>query len=306
MVNTHARSEALLAGRTVTEHRNTVATSVTGWWEYEPAEARARGFASAPTLILVHGFRGTHHGLEAVVARLPQFRVISPDLPGFGESTPMAGEQTLDAYAGWLRQFVDLVDPAGRAIVLGHSFGSLIVARNVRALGDRRIVLVNPISSPALEGPAKIGTFLAIAYYRMGEMLPAPLGHTLLAHPAMTRVMSEIIAVTRDRALRHWIHRQHLDHFSSFSDRSTLLQAFKASVSDSVAAHAAEFPPGTVMVVGDRDQIAPLDAQRTTAAAMPGATLHILEGVGHLIHYERPITLARILIDEFTTGTEVI
>lgn len=51
----------------------------TAYWAYGPDDADT-------TVVAVHGFRGEHHGLEPVLAFLPEVRVIAPDLPGFGES----------------------------------------------------------------------------------------------------------------------------------------------------------------------------------------------------------------------------
>lgn len=270
--------------RTVIE----IAGAPTAVWTYGPEDA-------ATTIVLVHGFRGTHHGLLSLVGAMPEVRFIAPDLPGFGESAPLPVPHTLDAYAAWLAAVLGEVDAAGRAVVLGHSFGSLVVARNVAAFGGRRIVLVNPIAANALEGPERLLTWAAIAYYRIGARLPERLGHALLAAPLITRVMSGIMATTKDRALRAWIHDQHGRYFSRFSDRGTLAEAFEASVSDDVLAHAGEFGPGTVLVVGAEDAIAPLAASRRLGAAIPGARLHVLGGVGHLVHYEAPLAVARIL-----------
>src|SRR6478609_11620099 len=62
---------------------------------------------AATTLVLVHGFRGDHHGLEPVVAQLDGVRMVSPDLPGFGDSTPMTeAAHDIDGYARWLHAFV--------------------------------------------------------------------------------------------------------------------------------------------------------------------------------------------------------
>ena len=80
-----------LARIPVSEHRTDVDGTETAWWEY--------GRADAPVLVLVHGFRGDHHGLEPVVAQLPGFRIVSPDLPGFGESATFTGRSgRLDAW----------------------------------------------------------------------------------------------------------------------------------------------------------------------------------------------------------------
>ncbi|WP_424465503.1 alpha/beta fold hydrolase [Pseudoclavibacter helvolus] len=259
------------------------------WWELGPDAGEARA-----TVVLVHGFRGTHHGLLPVVDRLPDVRFIAPDLPGFGASTPLPAGHSLDAYSAWLEEFLAQVDPEGEAIVLGHSFGSLVIARRPAAIGERRLVLINPIASPALEGPQAVLTRLAIFYYWLGSRLPAPAGRVLLSHPLITRVMSEVMAKTRSKPLRSWIHAEHERHFSEFSDRDTLLDAFRASVSDSVLAHAADLPASTVLIAGALDDIAPLDAQ-LELARVADLPLHVISGTGHLVHYEAPIAAARLL-----------
>lgn len=284
----HNPLQSALAAIPVRERSLELLGATTRLWDYGPADADT-------TIVLVHGFRGTHHGLLSLVGAMPEVRFLAPDLPGFGESAPLEREHDLDAYAEWLRAFLAAVDPAGEAVVLGHSFGSLIVARAVSQLAPRRIVLVNPIAENALEGPERLLTGLAIGYYRVGAALPSPLGHALLGAPLITRVMSEVMATTRDRALRAWIHAEHDAHFSEFASRKVLLEAFRASVSDDVLSHAGEFPAGTVLAVGERDQIAPLEGSRRLHAAMAGSTLHVIGGVGHLIHYETPLALARIL-----------
>lgn len=285
----HNPLERALADRPVRVRSRSLAGSSTVVRGYPGAAA------DAPTIVLVHGFRGTHHGLLPVVAAMPEARFIAPDLPGFGESAPLPGRHSLDGYAAWLRELLDAEDAGAEAIVLGHSFGSLVVARDAAALGGRRLVLVNPIAENALQGPDRLMTGIAIAYYRLGAALPSRLGRALLGAPLITRVMSEVMATTRDRALRAWIHDQHRRHFSEFASRRVLLEAFEASVSDEVRAHAAALPPGTVLVAGERDAIATPVAARRLAAAVPGSTLHLLGGVGHLAHYEAPLALARVL-----------
>lgn len=248
-------------------------------WEYgEPA---------GEPLVLVHGFRGDHHGLQGIAERLRGARVIVPDLPGFGRSPALPGrEHTLETYAEWLRAFSDAVAPEGSS-VLGHSFGSLVVSAAVASgLAPRRLILINPISTPALEGPRRILTQGAIAYYRLGDALPERAGHALLANRLMVRVMSETMAKTRDPELRNWIHEQHNQYFSEFSDKRTLLEAFRASVSHTVGEFSDAFTMPTLLITGDRDDLTPLRAQLELQRRVPGAELKISPGVGHLVHYE--------------------
>ncbi len=253
----------------------------TAFWDYGPVDAPV-------TIVAVHGFRGEHHGLEPVVAYLPTVRVISPDLPGFGETPPISGRRhDVVLYAEWLTAFVAQVAPG--AVILGHSFGSIVAAAAVAAgLETPRLILVNPIGAPALEGPRGILTRLAVFYYWAGARMPNRAGTALLRNGAIVRVMSVSMAKTKDPALRRFIHDQHDTYFSRFADRDVLHDAFVASVSHDVREFAPSITQPTLLIAADRDDITPIEAERVLAGLFPSATLVEIAGVGHLIHYETP------------------
>ena len=270
------------------------------------------GEGNGRPLILVHGFRGDHHGLTLIAEELhrlePSRPVVVPDLPGFGETPPLPGrEHDLRTYGEWLRAFSATIpaylDTAGERSrgrahgvafdVLGHSFGSLVVAEAVsHGLSPHAVVLINPISSPALEGPNAFMTQLAIGYYRLADSLPPSQARALLGNPLIVRVMSEVMARTRDPQLRRWIHGQHAAHFSSFANTTALLEAFRASVSTTVTSMSRAFDMPTLIIAGDRDDIAPLIGQVTLRNRITGSELRVIPGVGHLVHYEAPIDAA--------------
>ncbi len=263
-----------------------------------PAAYWVYGDAAAPvTLLMVHGYRGDHHGLEPVVAHLDGVRVISPDLPGFGETPPLraadgtVAEHTLDAYAGWLAAFAAAVAPG--APILGHSFGSIVVAAAVAGgLDTPRVILVNPIGAPALEGPRGILTRLAVFYYWAGARLPRTLGDALLRNRAIVRVMSASMAKTRDKGLRAFIHDQHDRYFSLFGDRDVLHEGFVTSVSNDVRRFAPAISQPTLLIAAEKDDITPIEAERHLHKLFPDAELVEIPQVGHLIHYETPARAA--------------
>lgn len=275
----------LLETLPVERHEVEVAGGVTAYWVYGPSDATT-------TVIAVHGFRGEHHGLEPVVAHLPEVRIISPDLPGFGETPPLPGvRHDLDAYASWLRKFAASVAPG--AVILGHSFGSIVVSAAVAGgLETPRVVLVNPIGAPALEGPRGLLTRLAVFYYWAGARLPDRVGTALLRNGVIVRVMSVSMAKTRDPELRSFIHDQHDTYFSRFADRDVLHDAFLASVSHDVREFAPRIAQPTLLVAAVRDDITPIEAERTLATLFPSAELVEIPDVGHLIHYETPAAAA--------------
>jgi len=257
----------------------------TTYWEYGPIDA-------ATTIVAVHGFRGDHHGLEPVVAHLPGVRVIMPDLPGFGETPPMPGRtHDLEAYRDFVIEFVARVAPG--AVILGHSFGSIVVSAAVAAgLETPRLILVNPIGAPALQGPRGIFTRLAVLYYWLGARLPRRIGTWLLRTRIIVRVMSLAMVKSRDPQMRRFVHDQHDRYFSGFSDRDVLHDAFVTSVSHDVREFAGELRVPTLLIAAELDDITPIEAERTLRDEIAGAQLVEIAGVGHLIHYEKPAEAA--------------
>ncbi|WP_336649432.1 alpha/beta hydrolase [Kocuria rosea] len=264
--------------------------------------------APKPLLVLVHGFRGDHHGLQLVADRLRErYHVVVPDLPGFGRSEPFPDRpHDIAGYAEFLRGFVEtLTDgavhdgaPHGVA-VLGHSFGSVVAAHFAAAHPAmvERLVLVNPICEPALEGEQTLLSRLTVGYYRLGRALPRRLGRRLLSSWLVTDAMSGVMTKSQDPRVRGYVRHQHRAYFSSFADRDVLLEAYEASVSHTVAEVAMQLSMPTLLVVGAQDELGSLAAQRTMASWIPRHRLEVLDGVGHLIHYEAPGRTAELVHD---------
>ncbi len=248
-------------------------------------------------MLFLHGLRGDHHGLEPIVAHLPGAEVLVPDLPGFGASAPLtAGRHDVAGYAAWA---ADALAASGADVLAGHSFGSVVAARVLadartagRAAPVGRLVLVNPIATSALAGARPGTTRLTVAFHRLAGALPEPAGTALLRHPAVTRVASSAMVVTRSPQLRRFIHAEHRRWFAGFADRRVLLEAFDASIADDVSRYADALTVPTLLVAGARDDLAPVASQRALAARLPAARLVVLPGTGHLAHYEAPAEVA--------------
>jgi len=259
----------------------------TRYWDYGPEDA-------ATTIVAAHGYRGDHHGLEPVVAELDAVRVISPDLPGFGASDALPGlVHDIDAYVRWLDGFLDALGMRGRAILLGHSFGTIIVSHAIaRGTPTPRVVLVNAITDDPRRGPGAFMTRVTQGWYAVGGMLPERAGRAWLSNPAIVRFMSTALAHTKDPRLRRWIHEEHDRYFSGFADVPSLAQGFRTSYTANVGQVADALTMPVLLVAGQLDTIARIDGQRRLAARLPDAELVELEGVGHLVHYERPVPAA--------------
>jgi pimeloyl-ACP methyl ester carboxylesterase len=275
-----------LARITVQRLEIEVLGSVTRYWQYGPPDAKH-------TVLIAHGYRGDHHGLEPVIALLPEVRFISPDLPGFGESTPMTeAPHSIPGYTRWLERFIELLH-LDDAVLLGHSFGSMVTTSAIAdGLTPPALILINPISTDPHKGGGAVMNALTRTYYNAARRLPERAGRALLGNWAIVQIMSVTLAKTRDRDLRRWIHEEHHRYFNGFSDPATVAEAFDASLSTDVTKYAEALTMPVLVIAGADDEIAPAPGQYTFVDRLPNAELVMLDGVGHLIHYEQPANAA--------------
>lgn len=243
---------------------------------------------NAPVIVMIHGYRGNHHGLEAIAGALDDFRVLIPDLPGFGESEQLPFIHSLDAYANWLGAFLQDLGLVGKATIVGHSFGSLVVGRYAMTADCKSIVLINPVSAPALSGPRALLTRITSSFYHFTDMLPKSLGGWLLRSPVAVMVMSSVMAKTTDRKLRNWIHKQHLSNFSDFASVRVAIEGYEASISSNLSEMAESIRCPALIIAADMDDITAIHKQIEVSKLYPMAQLVSIQGVGHLVHYEAP------------------
>lgn len=272
-------------------HEATMNGSLTRWWEY--------GDRSGESLVLVHGFRGDHHGLELLAQGLLDYRVLIPDLPGFGRSEPIpAAEHNVSTYAAWLAEFLEFT-LQGPIHLVGHSFGSIVSSYLTATRPDlvQRLTLINPICEPALDGDQKLMSRLAEMYYAAGAILPGPLGFSLLKSHIITRLSSEFMMKNSNAELRNFINGQHAAYFGAFSSRDAVLQAYRASISSTAAEFTPVITAPVQMIVAEEDDLGSMEGQRSMFAALQRGRCDVIPEVGHLIHYETPLRAAALIAD---------
>lgn len=106
---------------------------------------RQAGPSDAPVVLLPHGYPASSYVYRNLMAALGErWRLVAPDLPGFGySSTPYPDDfgYTFDAYAAFLRSFVDALD-LRRYVIWLHDYGSQFGFRLALAEPERVAGLV--------------------------------------------------------------------------------------------------------------------------------------------------------------------
>jgi 2-hydroxy-6-oxonona-2,4-dienedioate hydrolase len=117
-----------------------------------------RSWGEGPPLVLLHGASGSWtHWIRNIPPLAERFRVLAPDMPGFGDSDSPPEPHTADGLADLLAASLDVIlPPPTRLDLAGFSFGAIIAGLVAARLGNR-------VSTLALVGTGGLGLGLGSA-----------------------------------------------------------------------------------------------------------------------------------------------
>jgi 3-oxoadipate enol-lactonase len=231
---------------------------------------------SGETIVFVHGHPFNRSMWEPQLAALAaEFRVIAPDLPGYGESPARGETNTMRELADSIVALLDALD-VGRAVVVGLSMGGLIAMELGLNYPERvaGVVLAATTAAPLAPGEADTRRAAAAEMEANGmlttalEMSARLFGPAARRDPAIVGAIFQMMisaspagaaAALRGRAER--------------PDYSSLLPALSVPA---------------LVIAGDQDSYAPQPVIDQLVGSLPEPELVLLEGVGHLPNLEQP------------------
>jgi len=238
-------------------------------------------------LLLIHGFGADKDNFTRLAGKLTgRYRVIIPDLPGFGE----AGRDPSLSYAiaDQVRRVAGFMAALGiaRAQVGGNSMGGQIAVELAAAHPEKvaGLWLLAPAGTAAA-----LDTEIIKNYAANGEM---PL---LVRTP---RQMDAMIAVTMSRppfmprSLRRFLGRR------ACADRPLHSQIIARLFREppSLDALGRTLPVRSVIVWGSEDRILNPRAAERMREILPNSEVVVLEGIGHVPMLEAPGRVAKLLL----------
>jgi 2-hydroxymuconate-semialdehyde hydrolase len=266
-----AARDRMLEGLPVTERRLRLAG--------QPTVVLEGG--DGPPLVLLHGAIECGGAYWApVIERLAErHRVVVPDVPGLGESEPVA-DLTPDAFAEWFRALLRETC-ADRPTLVGHSMGGALSLRYaVRHAGTlSRLVIYG---GPGV-GPYRIPVGLAVRAI-MFDLRPSQRNADRFDYFAFFDFDA---AKRRDgRWLEAWSlytrERATVPHVKRTMRR--LINRGKKQVPETELRRIAV---PTTLIWGSHDRFVPLSVAEWARARL-GWPLRVIEATGHVPHIERP------------------
>lgn len=238
----------------------------------------------AVPLLFVHGFGGSKETWLMMTTPLARRRpLLVPDLPGFGEASPIPGPMsTARAQAHALTMLLDTLD-IERVDLLGTSMGGGIALRlaHDQPARIRSLTLINSI------GPEVERSDYSHALDQ-GENMLIP------ETPAMVERMLELALARPPKLPRSLMRYAAAQRVAARERLQLVFDAWKSSSPEhglpDVLAHI-DMP--ALVLAGARDRVVHPATSRALAERLPRAELLMLDGVGHMPQLEAPLATAR-------------
>src|SRR6476620_10227600 len=258
---------------------------------YERRGAVIRTFegGEGPPLLLVHGFGGAAWNFSELAPLLPGRRLIIPDLPGHGASSPLPAP-TLTGFADVLAEILDRpVD------VLGHSLGGVVALH----LAERHPQLVRSLVLAAAAGISSSTRLAELTIALTGIVQPGRIAGRRVARVARSRRLRRFVFGSFEVANPDLLTERAVHGFLRGPTLHTdALGAGLALVADAPRKDLDRVRCPVLVLWGARDRQVPLEDGFEYARRL-GAPLRVIADCGHLLIGERPDVCARAVL-EFT------
>jgi pimeloyl-ACP methyl ester carboxylesterase len=258
---------------------------------------------SGPTLVFIHGYTQEmavwHYQRQAFAADNPG-KLVFYDQRSHGRSgRSHHHHSTIDQLGRDLHAVIETCAPRGPVVLVGHSMGGM----TIMALADHR---------PELFGSRVVG--VALLSTSTGKLAEAAFGLPSAVVPVTNRVLPFLTRGMRSRPevfergrrlgtdlafllSRSWAFgtRDVSPALVEFVERMTantpvdvIAEFYDTFVDhDKLAALRLLDRVETLVLVGSKDKLTPVDHSRVMAQELPSAHLVVVEGAGHMVQLER-------------------
>lgn len=234
------------------------------------------------SLVFVHGyFGGSPQWADQVEFFSEYFKVITPDLPGFGLNNEQQAPQTITGFARYIINHLDKLGVDNFHLV-GHSMGGMIVQEIIALVPERVEKLV-------LYGTGPVG------------LLP---GRFETLDESGRRVEADGVEATGRRISATWFQQgeaaagyQDCANLTSMTGMQAALAGLTAMGGWSGVAALSKISSPTLVLWGDSDRAYQWEQPEMLWREIKNAQLAVIPDCSHAVHMEKPDLFNAILLD---------
>jgi pimeloyl-ACP methyl ester carboxylesterase len=247
-----------------------------------------------PPILFVHGLSGSwQNWLENIPHFARKHRVVTLDLPGFGESQMPSEDISIPGYGRCLDAVCDELG-LDSSVVVGNSMGGFISAEMAIQFPHRvdRLVLVSAAgisSNDVKRDPTRviervIGFIGATAAAR---------NERIIRRPRLVNQTAKFVMAHPERLSRELIWEN-----MKGSGKPGFLPALDAILSYDLRDRLEEISQPTLVVWGEKDHLVPPRDARRYTETIANSRLVMMKDTGHVPQLERPARFNRV-VEEF-------
>jgi pimeloyl-ACP methyl ester carboxylesterase len=238
--------------------------------------------ANPAGVLLLHGLGATCDSWQLQTPALVDagYRVIAPDMRGFGKSTYPGGSNNPEIIAHDMAELVRRLD-LKKVHLVGISLGGTVALEFAINNPDLVETLVIANSFARLR-PKKISLWI---YY---------LVRLLLVHLIGIETQAEYVA---NRMFNDDILRRTFKEQVCQSDPKGYRSTMRSLAFFDVTHEAVRIQKPTLVITGDQDTVVPLENQAELSELIPGSEHSFIPGAGHAVTVEKPDEFNQMLTD---------
>lgn len=232
-----------------------------------------------PAILILHGWgRGSDSWVEVQTNLVKMgYKVVVPDLPGFGKSSPPLIAWGVDDYVGFAKAFAEQLS-LGTFVLLGHSFGGQIALKfALRHPGTLQGLIL--YAAAVIRRPPSLKARVISVFVKGGNIALSVWPLSLLQQLA--------------RKLLYRI----LGNTDYLYEKGIMKQVRKRVLREDLSSYFSKMQIPTLILWGENDTITPLKDAHMIERAIPGASLTIVPGADHRIHHNMPDEVSKNIVE---------
>jgi len=237
-------------------------------------------------VVLLHGFPLCRQMWRPQMSALADagFRVICPDLPGFGESPMSSDPVSMSSYADAV---IGLLNELGiaEAVVGGMSMGGYVLLNLLERYPERLLaamLLVTRASADDAAGKEKRTALAAEVSSGNRLIVPDTFAQVLFA-PDTAQNRHELAA-----QVRQWMEAMTPQGIAA----ALLAMRERTDYESSLA----EMTLPALVVGAEQDLAVPVEHARLLASGLPNSTLEVIPAAGHMVNLEQSVLFNQALL----------
>ncbi len=237
-------------------------------------KTRYQVFGKGKPFLILHGWGSNSDRWINIAEKVAEkgFKVIVPDLPGFGESDTLTTVWNMNNYIKWLEDFVKDIG-FNEFYLMGHSFGGALAVKL------------------AINYPQEVQKLFLISAASVRKRTTKKKALKNVAHLVKKLSFLPFYDIFRKAFYKFIIRRSDYPYVDGL-----MKETFKNVISEDLAQFTGFIRTPTVIIWGDKDKSTPIEDAYFMNNKILNSKLVVINGAGHALNKECPeMLVAKIL-----------